>query len=101
MSILDDVVFNKKIKTARLMVYRNDKGNVLLYAELANSDTKILLRKFKGYSEYERFITEAAFLRLVMPNKTIRDIRDKYGKLVDGLSTLDEVRKDDAKRKLV
>lgn len=90
---IDDVLekhkFSKNVKKMGLMLsYDNKKHPVL---NIGNEDGLILLRKFCGHFDLDKFLVEAVLLRMSIAPENLKEVRKTYNNLIDFLNDEERV----------
>lgn len=91
MKLFDDLKMNKVISNLTLCVAKCDNGNVMLYA--GNSNGKVLLKRFKGYHQYERFLVRSVILGMT-GKYDVKAVDKIYSALKDTVDSLSEYTSD-------
>lgn len=86
MSFLDDIKFKKHSKEVTLMLGEDVKKNLVIY--MANDKDKILIKKFLGRFQYDKFMCEAVILRMIVGSKStaLKKARDIYVNMCDAIN---------------
>lgn len=74
-------LIDRKMKCFSLFLVKHDKNSYSLYFNDKDFGTEICIANFKSYSQYLRWFTEAAIMRVAAKPEDVRKVRQIYKKL--------------------
>ena len=89
-TIITNFKFSKRLKALSLMICHDKKGHPVLYYGTDNAH-KILVKKFCGQFDLDKYLVESVMLHLSASKKNIADVRDVYCRLYDALNAIEVV----------
>lgn len=81
--------FSKNIKRYGLLLSYDDRKHPVL--NVCNDNGSVLLRKFCGRFDLDKFLVEAVLLRMSIAPENVKEVRKAYNNLIDFLNDEDRV----------